>query len=92
MGNNENKNNKVKKSDKKNLINYKQKIINNTNGNEMKKVQVKQQKKCQHKMKRKTLEHRSSNQKYFTGQTKRCPGTKLILFCVAYILYQHSTV
>ena len=50
-------------------------------GNETKKVQVQQHKKCQTKIKRKTPEQRSSNKKYLSCQEKRCPGIKLIFFC-----------
>ena len=46
----------------------------------MKKVQIQQQLKGQTKKKRKAPEQRSSNQKYFTCQAKRCPGIKLIFF------------
>ena len=49
----------------------------------MKNAQVQQQKKCQRKMKRKTLEQGPSNEKYLTCQAKRCLANKLILFCVA---------
>ena len=52
-------------------------------GNEMKKVQVQQQQKCQTKIKRKTPEQISSNQKYLTYQAKRCPGIKLTFFSTA---------
>ena len=43
-------------------------------------MQVQQQKKCHTKMKRKTQEHRSSNQKYLTCQAKPFSGIKLIFF------------
>ena len=50
---------------------------------EFKKVQIQQHKKCQTKMKRKTLEQRLSNRKYLTCQAKSCPGIKLIFFYAA---------
>ena len=63
----------------------KEKINTSTKGNEMKKVPVQQKKKCQPKVKRKTQEQRSSNQKYLSCQAKRCPGIKLICFCTEVI-------
>ena len=64
-------------------MNYKEKINSTTKVNEMKNVQVQQQKKRQRKVKRKTPEQRSSNQKHLTCQAKPCPVIKLIFFCAA---------
>ena len=55
-------------------------------GNYTKKVQVQQ------KIKRKALEQRSSNQKYLTCQSKRCPGIKRIFFCGAYNSHPHISI
>ena len=49
----------------------------------MKKVLVQKQEECLTKIKRKTPEQRSSNQKYLTCQAKRCPDSKLVFFCAA---------
>ena len=49
----------------------------------MKKMQVQQQKECRTKIMRKASEQRLSNGKYLTCQAERCPGVKLIFFCVA---------
>ena len=61
-GNNERKHqDKINKEQQKKFINYKEKINTTTKENDVKKVQVQEQKKCQTKIKRKTPEQRSSN-------------------------------
>ena len=61
-GNNEHKHqDKINKEQQKKFINYKEKINTTTKENDVKKVQVQEQKKCQTKIKRKTPEQRSSN-------------------------------
>ena len=82
MDNNEHKqkNNKFNKKTRKNCINYKEKINNTTKKNEMKKVQVQKQKKCQTKMKRKMPEPKLPNQKYLACQAKHYPGIRICSF------------
>ena len=84
-GNNEHKhkNSKINGKQKKNCLNCKGKISNTTKGNEMKKVQMQQQNKCQTKMKRKMPEHRFSYKKLSICQAKRSPSIKLMFFCAA---------
>ena len=84
-GNNEHKhkNSKINGKQQKNCLICKGKISNTTKGNEMKKVQIQQQKKCRTKIKRKTPEHRFSYKNVLICQAKRCPSIKLIFFCAA---------
>ena len=78
MGNNEHKHNdnKILKNDEKNCINYKEKINTTTKVNEMKKVQVQQQKECPTKMKRRTPEQIVKQIMKLVKQA----GAKLIFF------------
>ena len=54
-------------------------------------MHLKKQKECQTKIKKKTPEKRSSNQKCSTCQSRRCPGIKHIFFCGAYNLHKHMS-
>ena len=67
----------------KEVRNNEEKINTTTKGNNMKKVQVQQQKECKTKIKKKTLEQRSSNQKYLTCEAKQVSRYQTNILCGA---------